>query len=71
MLFLLSAVFYLFYLLQVFKLKEVLKPQLGILYFSLDALLKNSGVYFSLFLRYTGGLGVWAFSLYLKATRSE
>lgn len=67
MLFLLSAVFYIFCFLQALKLKDVPKPRLEIPYFSLDTLLKNSGIYFSLFLRHTGALGVWAFyPLYLK-----
>jgi len=67
MLFLLSAAFYLFCFLQALKLKDLLKPRLDIPYLSLDTLLKNSGVYFSLFLRHTGALGVWAFyPLYLR-----
>lgn len=67
MLFLLSALFYIFCLLQAFKLKDIPKPQLDAPYFSLDTLLKNSGIYFSLFLRHTGALGVWAFfPLYLR-----
>ncbi|MGB9941273.1 MFS transporter [Methanosarcina sp.] len=66
-LFLLSATFYLFCFLQALKLKDLLKPRLDIPYLSLDTLLKNSGVYFSLFLRHTGALGVWAFyPLYLR-----
>lgn len=66
-LFLLSATFYLFCFLQALKLKDVLKPKLDVPYFSLDTLLKNFGVYFPLFLRHTGALGVWAFyPLYLK-----
>jgi hypothetical protein len=57
----------LFCLLHTLKLKDILKPRLDISYFSLNTLLKNSGIYFSLFLRHTGALGVWAFyPLYLR-----
>lgn len=66
-LFLLSAAFYLFCFLHALKLKDILKPRLDTPYFSLNTLLKNSGIYFSLFLRHTGALGVWAFyPLYLR-----
>jgi MFS family permease len=66
-LFLLSATFYLLCFLQALKLENVIKPRLGAPYFSLNTLLKNSGIYFPLFLRHTGALGVWAFyPLYLK-----
>lgn len=66
-LFLLSAAFYLFCFLQAFKLKDISKPRLDIPYFSLDTLIKNSKIYFSLFLRHTGALGIWAFyPLYLR-----
>jgi MFS transporter, DHA1 family, multidrug resistance protein len=66
-LFLLSAVFYLFCFLQALKLKDILKPRFDIPDFSLETLKKNSGIYFSLFLRHTGALGVWAFyPLYLR-----
>jgi hypothetical protein len=60
-LFLLSAAFYLFCFLQTPELKDILKPRLDIPYFSLNTLLKNSGIYFSLFLRHTGAPGFWAF----------
>jgi len=62
-----SALVYAFCFLQTFRLEDIEKPQLKVSYFSLNTLLKNSGTYFSLFLRHTGAVGVWAiFPLYLR-----
>ncbi|MCQ1536765.1 MFS transporter [Methanosarcina sp. KYL-1] len=67
LLFLLSSLFYVFCFLQILWLKDIEKPQLNVPYFSLDTLLRNSGTYFSLFLRHTGAVGVWTiFPLYLR-----
>lgn len=66
LLFVLSALCYFFCFLQAFRLKDIKKPKLSISYFSLNTLLKNSGTYFSLFLRHTGAVGIWTiFPLYL------
>jgi len=67
LLFGLSSLFYALCFLQAFRLKEIETPHLNIPYFSLNTLLKNSGTYFSLFLRHTGAVGVWTiFPLYLR-----
>lgn len=67
LLFILSSLCYAFCFLQAFRLKDVKKPELNYSYFSLNTLLKNSGTYFSLFLRHTGAVGIWTiFPLYLR-----
>lgn len=67
LLFIFSSLCYAFCFLQAFMLKDIKKPKLSDSYFSLNTLLKNSGVYFSLFLRHTGAVGIWTiFPLYLR-----
>lgn len=67
LLFILSALCYAFCFLQAFRLRDVKKPKLNASYFSLNTLFKNSGTYFSLFLRHTGAVGIWTiFPLYLR-----
>lgn len=67
LLFLFSSLCYAFCFLQAFRLKDIKKPKLSVSHFSLNTLLNNSGTYFSLFLRHTGAVGVWAiFPLYLR-----
>jgi len=67
LLFVLSSLCYAFCFLQASRLKNIEKPKIDTSYFSLNTLMKNSGIYFSLFLRHTGAVGIWTiFPLYLR-----